>query len=45
VGSGAHAENDVSAPGGPSRYPAIPPQSEDEMLAGLTDPGGDAATA
>ena len=32
-----------AAAGGPGpslgRYPAIAPQSEDEMLAGLTDPG------
>jgi hypothetical protein len=43
--SDAGGDTQQTATGGPGpspgRYPAIAPQSEDEMLAGLTDPGDD----
>jgi hypothetical protein len=43
--SDAGGDTQQAAAGGPGpslgRYPAIAPQSEDEMLAGLTDPGDD----
>jgi len=44
--SDAGGDTQQASAGGPGpslgRYPAIAPQSEDEMLAGLTDPGNDA---
>lgn len=42
TGGGAHSDLDVPPPA-PGPYPAIPPQSEDEMLGELTDPGDDPA--
>ena len=44
--SDAGGDTQQASAGGPGpslgHYPAIAPQSEDEMLAGLTDPGNDA---